>query len=58
MSENLLKQIEFEKFAYLLKELMAGGYGELNYRVVIRDHKIETIALSKTNTYKPESTII
>ena len=58
MTEELLKKIEFEKFALLLKEMLANGYGEINYRVVIRDKKIELVALSKMNTYKPETDII
>ena len=58
MTEELLKKIEFEKVATLLKELLEGGYGEINYRVVVRDKKIELVAVTKTNTYKPESGII
>lgn len=54
MAEELLKNIEFEKFALALKELLDFGYGELTYRVVVRDKKIDLVNVSKTTTYKPE----
>ena len=58
MTEDLLKKIEFEKFSLLLKEMLESGYGEITYRVVIRDKKVDLIALSKTNTYKSVNDII
>lgn len=55
MKDETLKKLQFEKFTVLLKELMEAGFGEINYKVVIRDKKIDYIALTRTNTYKAES---
>lgn len=52
MEEVLLKKIEFEKFVTLLKEMLDQGMGEIQYRVVVKNNKVEYIALTKTNTYK------
>lgn len=46
------------KFHDLLKQLLEEGNGELIYRIVVKDHKINYYSLNKTNTYKPESGII
>lgn len=50
--------IEFEKFVALLREVIDDGHGEVNYRIVIRDKKIDLVAITKMNTYKPKNATI
>lgn len=49
------EKLQITKFMDLLQELLKQGYGELNYKVVVRDGKLEYISLTKTNTFKVES---
>lgn len=46
------EKLQVTKFMDLLTELLKQGYGELNYKVVVRDGKLEYISLTKTNTFK------
>lgn len=58
MSDELLEKLQFDKFSLFLKEMLENGFGEITYKVVVKDKKVQYVALSRTNTYKPESGII
>jgi hypothetical protein len=53
-SDNL----PIEQFHQLLKQLLEEGYGEINYRIVVKDHHIEYYSLAKTNNFRIKSGII
>lgn len=50
--------MEEEKFKKLLQELITQGYGELIYKVVVKNGKVEYVSLTKTTTHKQESDTI
>lgn len=52
MTEDDLKKLQFENFSSLLEELLKQGYGEIEYRVVVKNGRIEYISLTKTNTFR------
>lgn len=53
-----MNKLPVEEFHNLLKKLLEEGNGEIIYRVVVKDHKINYYSLNKLNTYKPDSAII
>ena len=51
-------KLPIEEFHSLLKLLLEEGNGEIVYRIVVKDHKINYYSFNKTNTYKPTNDII
>lgn len=56
--EKQLQKLRFESFKSLLAEVLGEGYGEVSYRIVIKNGKIEYISLTKSSTFKVSSDTI
>lgn len=52
MTEEQTKNLRLDQLNSLLTELINQGYGELEYKIVIKKSKIMFITLTKTNTYQ------
>jgi len=47
-----MNEAQIERFKKLLQELIAEGFGEVVFRVVVKGSKVDYISLSKSSTYK------
>lgn len=45
-------EFQIERFKKLIEEGVAEGYGEVNFKVVIKQGKIDYISLTKSNIFK------
>lgn len=53
---NAVQQLE--KLSILLETLLKEGHGEIQYRIVVKNSKVEYVQLTKVNTYRAANDII
>lgn len=46
-----MNEFTIEKLKKLIAEILKEGYGEVNFKVVVKNSKIEYVSLTKTNTF-------
>lgn len=58
LEDNVKEELKFNKFVDMLKILLEEGYGEITYKIMITDKRIQLVSLTKTNTFKMENGMI
>ena len=46
-----MNDLPIERLKKMIAEMLQEGFGEVNFKVVVKNSKVEYISLTKTNTY-------